>query len=179
MIIDAGQALRLAIEKYGPDVFVGTLNQVWCEARKRAVAAEKPIPGRIDTERLDGATWNDDLDEGSYVGVDDPLTDSENHYWFVLLPVKEYVFDYSIPWENLDQVTKWRFADKCQQIQSGAFTKLMFKYHTGIFNLVGNVSIDPEQEWSSKPNYGTENAWVDAVVTRFLVTLRQLNVIEG
>jgi hypothetical protein len=178
MKISKDQAQKLAKEKYSKDIFVGTLNEVWDEARRRAKLANKPEPGRIDTERLDGVRWNDDLNEGSYVGVSDPITDSEGHYWFVLFPEYEYKFDFSKNWNELSQVDKWRFTAKCQEIESAAFTVIMMKYHTGLFPLVGNVSIIPEQEWNTKPIYETENEWVDVVVSRFLVVLRKMNIIS-
>jgi hypothetical protein len=84
MKIGPKEAQAKAEADHGAGVFVGDLDEVWEEAQRRARDAGLPPVGQINTERLDGAWWDDDNDE--YKGVKDPLTDRHNQYWFVLLP---------------------------------------------------------------------------------------------
>jgi hypothetical protein len=50
------QALKICDDKYDAGLFVGTLNEVWTEAHKRARANGKDRAGRINTSRQTDTT---------------------------------------------------------------------------------------------------------------------------
>lgn len=87
------EAHAIGWKKYGQPVFVGNLDEVWEEARRRASAKGLPAPGQINCERLDGAWYDDDSDQYRGVKDADILTDYENKYWFALTPDQ--------PWDDL------------------------------------------------------------------------------